>query len=74
MFNRLKQFRRIATCYDKTTNPFLGFLCLAAARLWLPFLSTGPNAFRLYYIQMEQCIIILNNYRSQHVWGVGDCR
>lgn len=36
MFNRLKQFRRIATRYDKTMKSFLGFLCLAAARIWLP--------------------------------------
>ena len=36
MFNRLKQFRRIATRYDKTAVTFIGFLCLAAARLWLP--------------------------------------
>lgn len=41
MFNRLKQFRRIATRYDKTARSFLGFLCLAAARLWLPsFVNT----------------------------------
>lgn len=36
MFNRLKQFRRIATRYDKTAKFFLGFLHLAAAKLWLP--------------------------------------
>jgi transposase len=36
MFNRLKQFRRIATRYDKTTLSFLAFLSLAAARIWLP--------------------------------------
>lgn len=30
MFNRLKQFRRIATRYDKTAKSYLGFLCLAA--------------------------------------------
>lgn len=36
MFNRLKQFRRIATRYDKTAISFIGFLCLAAAKLWLP--------------------------------------
>jgi len=36
MFNRLKQFRRIATRYDKTAKSFLAFLHLAAARLWLP--------------------------------------
>jgi transposase len=35
MFNRLKQSRRIATRYDKTAMSFLGFLNLAAARIWL---------------------------------------
>ncbi|WP_244538151.1 transposase [Mesorhizobium sp. YR577] len=35
MFNRLKQFRRIATRYDKTASS-LGFLYLAAAKLWMP--------------------------------------
>lgn len=37
MFNRLKQFRRIATRYDKTAKSYLSFLCLAAAKLWLPY-------------------------------------
>ncbi|MFT9016431.1 MAG: IS5 family transposase [Acetobacter sp.] len=36
MFNRLKQFRRIATRYDKTRKSFLPFLNLAAVKLWLP--------------------------------------
>ncbi len=36
MFNRLKQFRRIATRYDKTAMSFLAFLNIAAAKLWLP--------------------------------------
>ena len=36
MFNRLKQFHRIATRYDKTAKSYLGFLCLAAAKIWLP--------------------------------------
>ena len=37
LFNRLKQSRRIATRYDKTAASFLGFLCLAAAKLWLTY-------------------------------------
>jgi transposase len=37
MFNRLKQFRRIATRYDKTAKSYLGFIALAAAKLWLPY-------------------------------------
>lgn len=36
MFNRLKQFRRIATRYDKTRKSFEAFLVLAAAKIWLP--------------------------------------
>ena len=36
MFNRLKQFRRIATRYDKTATSFLAFLNLAAVRIWMP--------------------------------------
>ena len=36
MFNRLKQFRRIATRFDKTTISFAAFLALAAARIWMP--------------------------------------
>lgn len=35
LFNRLKQFRRIATRYDKTATSFLGFVHLAAALIWL---------------------------------------
>lgn len=44
MFNKLKQFRRIATRYDKTAVSFLGFLALAAARLWMPSLTRGACA------------------------------
>ncbi len=35
MFNKVKQFRRIATRYDKTKRSFAAFLNLAAARIWL---------------------------------------
>lgn len=36
MFNRLKQFRRIAMSFDKTARSFTAFLALAAAKLWMP--------------------------------------
>lgn len=35
MFNQLKNFRRIATRYDKTALSFLSFLHLASIYLWL---------------------------------------
>ena len=34
-FNRLKQFRRIATRYDKLGATFFAFIKLAAMRIWL---------------------------------------
>ena len=34
-FCRLKHFRRAATRYDKTAQNFLGFVLLAAIRIWL---------------------------------------
>ncbi|MDZ5451681.1 IS5 family transposase, partial [Labrys sp. ZIDIC5] len=33
----LKNWRRIATRYDKTRESYLGFVSLASALLWLPF-------------------------------------
>ena len=34
-FNKLKQFRRIATRYDKLLANFMGFVKLAAIAIWL---------------------------------------
>ncbi len=41
MFNKLKQFRRIATRYDKIRASFVAFLNLAAIRLWLKDFVNG---------------------------------
>ena len=37
MFNKIKNWRRIATRYDKTASSFLAFVSLVSAKLWLPF-------------------------------------
>lgn len=34
-FNRLKQFRRVATRYEKTARNFLGFVLVASIKVWL---------------------------------------
>lgn len=34
--NKLKQFRRIATRYDRKPANFMAFLCLATLPAWLP--------------------------------------
>jgi transposase len=35
MFCRLKQFRRIASCYDKLAISYLSFLYVASISIWL---------------------------------------
>jgi transposase len=41
LVNRLKQFRAVATRYDKMAESFLAFVHLAAARVWLRFVHTA---------------------------------
>ena len=42
-FNKLKCSRRLAARYDKTTASYLGFIHIAAVRIWVRSLSTGPS-------------------------------
>lgn len=42
LFDKLKNWRQIATRYDKTSKSCLGFAALASIKLWLP-LSTRPS-------------------------------
>lgn len=37
LFNKLKNWRRIATRYDKSRESYLGFVALASIKLWIPF-------------------------------------
>jgi transposase len=39
--NRLKQFHRIATRYEKTARAFVSKLCIAAARLRIKTVTTA---------------------------------
>ena len=39
--NRLKQFRRVATRYEKTARAFVSMLCIAATRLWIKTVNTA---------------------------------
>lgn len=36
LFNRLKNWRRVSTRYDKTKESYLGFVALASVKLWIP--------------------------------------
>ncbi|MDG6093936.1 hypothetical protein LOC54_02210, partial [Acetobacter sp. AN02] len=37
LFNKLKNWRRIATRYDKTKESYPGFVSLVSALQWIPF-------------------------------------
>jgi transposase len=41
-FNKLKQFRRIATRYDKLGANFFAFVKLASVRIWLRSIESTP--------------------------------
>ena len=41
MMGFLKQFRRVATRYDKTAESFLSFVQLAAIHRWMRFVHTA---------------------------------
>jgi transposase len=41
LVNRLKQFRAVATRYEKTAESYLALVQLAASRLWLKFVHTA---------------------------------
>lgn len=41
LFNEVKNSRRVATCYDKLTSGFFGFVQLATIRIWIWFVHTA---------------------------------
>jgi transposase len=41
LFSKLKNWRRVATRYDKTADSYIGFVSLASALLWLPFVRVA---------------------------------
>ena len=43
LWGRLKEWRAVATRYEKTARSFMGVLCLAAARDWLKGAIKGKH-------------------------------
>ena len=44
-FNKIKQFGRIATRYEKLDPNFMSMLNLVCAIIWLAWMLTGPSLF-----------------------------
>ena len=40
-FNKLKNFRRVATRYDQADDSFLGFVLLGCIRIWIRFVHAA---------------------------------
>src|SRR3954452_15006744 len=53
--NKLKQFRAVATRYDKTAASYLAFVQLAASRLWLRFVHTAWHYSCAFGFRWERC-------------------
>ena len=47
-FNRIKQFRRIATRYEKLARNYLSFLSLVRTYIWIAQLLTGRSSFSYF--------------------------
>ena len=41
LFSKLKNWRRVATRYDKTKDSYLGFVAFASIKLWIPFVHAA---------------------------------
>jgi len=56
-FSKLKQFRRVATRYEKTARNYLAVGTLAATILWLRSVSTKPSPRLLRRSRSFKCAI-----------------
>ena len=56
MFNKLKNWRRSATRYDKTKESYLGFVSLVSTLQWIPFVNDNLERlhFKMVHIQRRQ--------------------
>ncbi|EHH69615.1 putative transposase [Gluconobacter morbifer G707] len=54
MFNRLRQMRPIAFCYDKTALSFMSFLNLVSVRLWISSFVNVASSYRDIVIKVQK--------------------
>ena len=55
LFNKLKNWRRVATRYDKNAESYLGFVSLVSALLWLPFVHAACNVLLFRRSLHDRC-------------------
>src|SRR5262249_34604534 len=67
--NRLNQFRRIATRYEKTARAYLSMLCIAAARICIKTVNTALAIETLFMCTIRRLFLrelgrVLNGWAS----------
>ena len=60
--NRLKQFRRIATRYEKTARAYLSMLSIAAARLWIKTVRNDDHRVGLERVEFFELRYLLGHF------------
>nr|WP_158600872.1 transposase [Pseudoroseomonas wenyumeiae] len=68
LWARLKEWRAMATRYEKTARSFLGILCLAAAADWIRF--NRPWAPQLSWHSDGIVLARISSLRQQHASGL----
>ena len=66
-FAQLKQFRRVATRYDKLVSRFESFVIVAASVLWLKWMSTRPNSVQNLATGRAQNCTAAMNCKANHI-------
>jgi transposase len=51
-FNKLKHFRAVATRFEKHDDNYLALVKLAAARIWMRFMSRCPSHLELKFVSL----------------------
>jgi len=65
LFSKLKNWRRVATRYDKSKESYLGFVAIAAIKLWLPFVHEAlPKTVQFCGIRS----VLLRFHAGGHIW------
>ncbi|MBB5718552.1 hypothetical protein FHR23_001475 [Stakelama sediminis] len=64
LFNILKNWRRVATRYDKSKSSYLVFVSLASALLWLPFVHATQTGAIGYDVVRPQSNPPLENGKN----------
>ena len=74
LFNRLKNWCRVATRYDKTAASYLGFIHIAAARLWMRVCQNDLAFCKMVRARPQLQPVSKQGCRPWHIECVRHCK